>query len=189
MQSRHRLGRHWRRLGHWPYRSRDARCRSRLWELPSHDIAGYRHRKRRTGDYAGIAATAFRLESVVPVGRRRQPDLDLIAGFTVIWTRQKATGTGAAKPGGPGGVKLSAAIEVAVIEITSGKTRLESLVQLSAAAGALKPATDAASAMVNPQDPDIFARFVIWSPSHSNRRPQGRIRPQLAVNSRPFRVL
>jgi hypothetical protein len=97
----------------------------------------------------------------------------LIAGFTVIWTRQKATGTGAVSPGGPGGVKLFAAIEVAVIEITSGKTRLESLVQLSAAAGALKPATDAASAMVNPQDPDIFARFVIWSPSHSIRRPQG----------------
>jgi len=111
----------------------------------------------------------------------------LIAGFTVIWTRQKATGTGAVRPGTPGGVKLFAAIEVAVIEITSGKTRLESLVQLSAAAGALKPATDAASAMVNPQDPDIFARFVIWSPSHSNRRPQGRIRPQLAVNSRPPR--
>jgi hypothetical protein len=94
----------------------------------------------------------------------------LIAGETVIWTRQKATGTGAVRPGG---VKLSAAMEVAVMEITSGKTRLESLVQLSAAAGALKPATDAASATVNPQDLDIFVRLVIWSPSHSIRRPAG----------------
>jgi hypothetical protein len=78
----------------------------------------------------------------------------LIAGVTVIWTRQKATGTGVGKPGG---VKLSAAIEVAVMEITSGKTRLESLVQLSATAGAAKTGVSAASATANPQ---ILARSV-----------------------------
>src|SRR5215469_18316344 len=76
----------------------------------------------------------------------------LIAGVTVIWTRQKATGTGVVKPGG---VKLLAAIEVAVMEITSGKTRLESLVQLSATAGAAKTEVNAASARANPQ---ILAR-------------------------------
>src|SRR6516165_2147224 len=72
----------------------------------------------------------------------------LIAGVTVIWTRQKATGTGVIKPGG---VKLSAAMGVAAMEITSGKTRLESLVQLSAAAGAAKTAVDAVSAAAKPQ--------------------------------------
>src|SRR6516162_4996263 len=76
----------------------------------------------------------------------------LIAGVTVIWTRQKATGTGVVKPGG---VKLSAAIEVAVMEITSGKTRLESLVQLSATAGAAKTGVSTASATANSQ---ILAR-------------------------------
>src|SRR6516162_10941724 len=83
----------------------------------------------------------------------------LIAGVTVIWTRQRATGTGVVKPGG---VKLSAAMEVAAMEITSGKTRLESLVQLSAAAGAAKTAVDTASAAAKPQGPERLARSVAW---------------------------
>ena len=72
----------------------------------------------------------------------------LIAGVTVIWTRQKATGTGAVRPGG---VKLFAAMELAVMETTSGNATLESLVQLSANTGAVKTAMDAASAAVKPQ--------------------------------------
>jgi hypothetical protein len=80
----------------------------------------------------------------------------LIAGVTVIWTRQKSTGTGVVKPGG---VKLFAATELAVIEITSGKTRLESLVQLSAA-GAASTAVDAASVAAKPQSPESLARSV-----------------------------
>jgi hypothetical protein len=63
----------------------------------------------------------------------------------VICTRQKATGTGVVTPGG---VKLFAAIDVAVMEVTSGKTRLESLLQLSANADAEQTAVTAASGAV-----------------------------------------
>src|SRR6516225_7895040 len=82
----------------------------------------------------------------------------LIAGVTVIWTRQNATDTGVGKPGG---VKVSAAIKVAVMEITSGKTRLESLVQLSATAGPAKTDVNTASATANPQ---VLARSVTCFP-------------------------
>ncbi len=72
----------------------------------------------------------------------------LIAGVTVIWTRQKSTATGVVKPGG---VKLFAAIEVAVIELTSGRVRLERLLQLSANAGAVTNPADTTSAAVKLQ--------------------------------------
>ena len=111
----------------------------------------------------------------------------LIAGVTVIWTRQKATGTGVVKNGG--NVKVFAAIEVAVMEITSRRTRLESLVQLSATAGAAKVAVEAASAKIKPQDLYIFARlFTCFLPSDSGPR-RGRPHSQLTVNSRQFAVL
>ena len=46
-------------------------------ELPGHGIAGHCHRQRRIGDDPGIAATALGLKPMVPIGRRRQPDLDI----------------------------------------------------------------------------------------------------------------
>src|SRR5215510_12385520 len=46
-------------------------------ELSRHRIAGYRHRQSRVGDDAGIAATALRLEAVVPITRRRQRDFNV----------------------------------------------------------------------------------------------------------------
>ena len=82
----------------------------------------------------------------------------LIAGLTVIWTRQKATGTGVIRPGG---VKPPAVMEVAAMDVTSGKARLESLVQLSASAGAGTPAINAASAAAKPQSCESLARLVI----------------------------
>ena len=82
--------------------------------------------------------------------------------MTVIWTWQNSTGTGVVKNGGA--VKLFAATGVAAIEITSGKWRLESLVQLSAAAGAAKTAIDAASAAVKPQSFVKLALSVMFFP-------------------------
>jgi hypothetical protein len=56
----------------------------------------------------------------------------------VICTRQKATGTGGpgGRPGnGGGGKNVFAGIEVAVIDVTSGKARLDKLSHVLAAAG------------------------------------------------------
>jgi hypothetical protein len=82
----------------------------------------------------------------------------LIAGVTVIWTRQKATGTGVVEPGG---VKPPAVMEVAAMDVTSGKARLESLVQLSASAGAGTPAINAASVAAKLQSCESLARLVM----------------------------
>jgi tannase/feruloyl esterase len=71
-----------------------------------------------------------------------------IWGSTVICTRQKATGTGGpgGKPGNAGGGEnVFAGIEVALIDVTSGKPRLDKLPHVRAAAGAAAMPTPASA--------------------------------------------
>jgi len=74
---------------------------------------------------------------VVPVFRLRQPDLDVNLRLDGNLHPAEATGTGGpgGRPGkGGGGVNAFGAINVAVIDITSGSARFERSLHLSALA-------------------------------------------------------
>jgi hypothetical protein len=89
-----------------------------------------------------------------------------IWGATVICTRQKATGTGGpgGKPGNGGGSEnVLAAIEVAVIDVTSGKTRLDKLSHVPAAAGVAAMPTPASAMAAKPAI--LGANVMMFSPS------------------------
>jgi hypothetical protein len=128
-----------------------------------HGIAGHRCRERRIGDDTGIPPPPSAWKRRFQFAAGGNQTSMWIWGSTVICTRQKAIGTGGQPGNAGGGENVFAGIEVALIDVTSGKPRLDKLSHLRAAADAAAMLTPA-SAMAAAEHVVLGADLMVFLP-------------------------